>query len=97
MKLHDNEGAIFLNDDGTWSGEFMAHGVVFRVRGEVGKNPRGKTYMQLRAREKAQPEVRSIASPSLPDWKRNRLARGMANVEAMHGKGSRLNPNWKQK
>lgn len=98
MQLHDKEGALFLNDDGTWSGEFMAHGVIFKVRGEVAVSPRGKTYMQLRAREKAQPEVKTIASPStLPAWKRRRLARGMANVEAMHGKGSRLDPDWKQK
>lgn len=98
LQLHDNEGVLYLNTDGTWSGQAMFHGVVFKVRGVVAVSPRGKTYMQLRAREKAQPEVKPIASPSaLPDWKRNQLARGMANVEAMHGSGSRLDPKWRQK
>lgn len=92
LQLHDNEGVLFVNDDGTWSGRFMAHGVTFDVRGEVGVSASGKTYMQLRAREREAVGVRPAPSRALPDWKRRKLERGMRNVEAMHGPGSRLKP-----
>jgi hypothetical protein len=97
MQLHDKEGTIFLNKDGTWSGEFMVHGVVFKVRGEVAMSATGKTYMQLRAVEKALTEVRPASPPRTSVSRKLKLVRGMANVEAMHGPGSRLDPNWKQK
>lgn len=90
LQLHDNEGVLYLNEDGTWSGQVMFHNVVFNVRGEVGISARGKTYMQLRAKERNRIEIRPASAPR--STRKEKLAKALENVKAMYGAGSRLKP-----
>lgn len=89
--VHEREGVLFLNADGTWSGRAMFGNVVYELTGIQGTGRQtGKTYIQISAREHSSPAAVNQSMPaSLPSRspRTHKLAAAMREVERKYGSG----------
>lgn len=62
--VHEREGVLFLNKDGTYRGDIMVNGTTYELRGIAGKSTKGAQYIQLTAREHSSPAASDRSNPS---------------------------------
>lgn len=79
--VHEREGVIFKNRDGSYSGAIMVNGKTYDLSGVGGKSRAGAVeYIQLTARERSVPAAAGDRSTS-PATLSGRSARRLAQCE----------------
>lgn len=87
--VHEGEGVLFLNEDGTYSGPIMLGGKTYDLRGIQGTGVQsGRQYIQLSSRERT-PAASGRSHPSpLParSPRTHKLDAALREVERKYGK-----------